>query len=147
MKQINDSLASKYIIFTHSLSCLQALQYMKLEHPLIGMVIRKCVVLNFVNKDIICVRYQAMLALEVIKSGLCGQVWNCLMSRLVYPTLILNNLFQSIFPISSKGSFISIIPQTGQHTPCSYGSFFLLSLSEWSCCSETHYIAFLNKNK
>ena len=33
--------------------CLQALLYMKLEHPLIGMVIRKCVFLNIANKDII----------------------------------------------------------------------------------------------
>ena len=39
LEQIKDSVASKYIIFTDSLSCLQALQYMKLEHPLIGMVI------------------------------------------------------------------------------------------------------------
>ena len=31
--------ASKYIVFTDSFSCLQALQCMKLEHPLIGMVI------------------------------------------------------------------------------------------------------------
>ena len=28
--------------------------YIKLEHPLIGMVIRKCVFLNFANKDIFC---------------------------------------------------------------------------------------------
>ena len=41
--------ASKFIIFTDSLSCLQALLYMKLEHPLIRMVIRKCVFL----KDIV----------------------------------------------------------------------------------------------
>ena len=41
------------ILFLYSLSCLQALQSMKLEHPLIGMVLRKCVVLNFHNKDII----------------------------------------------------------------------------------------------
>ena len=33
-------------------SCLQALQYMKLGHSLIGMVIRKCVFFNFTNKDI-----------------------------------------------------------------------------------------------
>ena len=38
-EQIIDSVASKYIIFTDSLSCLQGLQYTKLEHPLIGMVI------------------------------------------------------------------------------------------------------------
>ena len=41
-------------IFTDSLSCPQALQYVKLEHPLIGMMIRKCVFFNFANKDIIC---------------------------------------------------------------------------------------------
>ena len=29
------------------------LQHIKLKHPLIGMVIRKCVFLNFANKDII----------------------------------------------------------------------------------------------
>ena len=38
---------------TDSLSCLQALHHMKLEHPLIGMVIRKCVVLNIAKKDIV----------------------------------------------------------------------------------------------
>ena len=47
-----DSVASKYIIFTDSLSCLHALKFIKLEHPLIGMVIRKCVFLHFANKDI-----------------------------------------------------------------------------------------------
>ena len=40
VEQIKDSTAYKYIIFTASLSYLQALQYMKLEHSLIGMVIR-----------------------------------------------------------------------------------------------------------
>ena len=53
LEEIRNSAASKYIAFTDSLSCLQALQRMKLEHPLIGMVIRKCVFLNFDNKDII----------------------------------------------------------------------------------------------
>ena len=43
LEQINDSVASKYMILTDSLSCLQHLQYMKVEHTLIGMVIRKCV--------------------------------------------------------------------------------------------------------
>ena len=42
LKQIKISTASKYIVFTDSRSCLQALHHMKLEHPLIGMVIRKC---------------------------------------------------------------------------------------------------------
>ena len=37
------SVALKYIVFTDSLSCLLALQSIKLEHPLNGMVIRKCV--------------------------------------------------------------------------------------------------------
>ena len=45
--------ASKFIIFTDSLSCLQAMLYMKLEHPLIGIVIQKCFFLNNANKDII----------------------------------------------------------------------------------------------
>ena len=44
--------ASQFIMFTDSLSCLQALLYMKLEHPLNGMVIQKCVFLNIANKDI-----------------------------------------------------------------------------------------------
>ena len=43
LEQIKDYFASKCIIFTCSLSCLQDLQYMKLEHPFIGMVIQKCV--------------------------------------------------------------------------------------------------------
>ena len=53
LEQIKDSIASKYIVFTDSLSCLQALHHIKLEHPLIGMVIRKCVFLNFAKKDIV----------------------------------------------------------------------------------------------
>ena len=53
LEQIKDSNASKYIAFTDSLSCLQALHHMKLEHPLIGMVIRKCVFLNIAKKYIV----------------------------------------------------------------------------------------------
>ena len=53
LEQIKESFASKYIVFTDSLSCLQALHHMKMEHPLIGMVIRKGVFLNIANKDII----------------------------------------------------------------------------------------------
>ena len=53
MEQIKDYIASKYIVFTDSLSCLQALHHMKLEHSLIGMVIRKCVFLNIAKKDIV----------------------------------------------------------------------------------------------
>ena len=48
--EIKNASASKFIIFTDSLSCLQALLYMKLVHPLIGMVIRKCVSLNIAKK-------------------------------------------------------------------------------------------------
>ena len=53
LEVIKNASASKFIIFTDSLSCLQALLYMKLEHPLIGMAIRKCVFLNIANKNII----------------------------------------------------------------------------------------------
>ena len=53
LEQIKNSTASKYIVFTDSLSCLQALHHMKLEHHLIGMVIRKCVFLNIAKKDIV----------------------------------------------------------------------------------------------
>ena len=49
LEEIKNSVASKYIILTDSLSCLHALQHMKLEHPLIGIVIRKCVFFNFGN--------------------------------------------------------------------------------------------------
>ena len=53
LEQIKDSIASKYIVFTDSLSCLQALHHMKLKHPLIGMVIRKCVFLNIAKTYIV----------------------------------------------------------------------------------------------
>ena len=53
LENIKNASASKFIIFTDSLSCLQALLYMKLEHSLIGMAIRKCVFLNIANKNII----------------------------------------------------------------------------------------------
>ena len=39
LEKIKNASASKFIIFTDSLSCFQALLYMKLEHPLIGMAI------------------------------------------------------------------------------------------------------------
>ena len=47
MDEIEKLDASKLIIFTYSLSCLQALHTMKLDHPLIGLVVRKCVFLSF----------------------------------------------------------------------------------------------------
>ena len=52
LDEIKNAFTSKFILFTGSLSFLQALLYMKLEHPLIVMVIRKCVFLNIANKDI-----------------------------------------------------------------------------------------------
>ena len=50
LEEKKNSVASKYIVFTDSLSCLQTLQSMKQEYPLIGMVIRRCVFLKFDNK-------------------------------------------------------------------------------------------------
>ena len=50
LDEMKNASASKFIIFTDSLSCLQALLYIKREHPLIGMVIRKCVFLNIAKK-------------------------------------------------------------------------------------------------
>ena len=63
MEQIKDYIASKY-----SLLCLQALHHMKLGHPLIGMVIRKCVFFNFAKKDFVFfVGCPAILALRAMK--------------------------------------------------------------------------------
>ena len=75
LEQINIFTASKYIVFTDSLSCLQALHHMKLEHFLIEMVIRKSVFLNIVKKDL---------------TLLASLHWICLVPRLVYHTPILN---------------------------------------------------------
>ena len=49
-----EQIATKYIVFTDSLPCFQAIHYMKLEHSLNGMVIRKCVFLHFAKIDIVC---------------------------------------------------------------------------------------------
>ena len=46
LEENKDSVASTYIIFADSLSCLHALQYMKMEYPFIGLVIRKCILLK-----------------------------------------------------------------------------------------------------
>ena len=53
LEEIKNASASKFIIITDSISCLQALLYMKLEHPIIGMVIPKCVFLSIATKNII----------------------------------------------------------------------------------------------
>ena len=52
LDEMKNASASKFIIFTDSLSCLKALLYMKLEHPLIGMVIRKCVFFNIWGRGV-----------------------------------------------------------------------------------------------
>ena len=46
--------ASKLIIFTDSLLCLEALQWLKLADPLIGMVIRRCVFVSSNRNIIFC---------------------------------------------------------------------------------------------
>ena len=51
--KMKNASASKFIFFSDSLSCLQAMLYMKLKHPLIGMVIRKSVFINSAKKDIV----------------------------------------------------------------------------------------------
>ena len=50
LEQIKDSIATKYIVFTDSRSYLQPLNHMKLEHPLIGMVIPICGLFKFCQK-------------------------------------------------------------------------------------------------
>ena len=111
--QIKDSLASKYIIFTDSLSCLQALQSIRLEHPLIVMRIQKCVFLNFANKNIIAKKEVAKSAVQPVlhdwwnkSCGMCYPV--CGMVHIKEPLLLI-----------------------GKSSPCG-GSGFPLSLSEWS---------------
>ena len=63
-----DLVASRYIMFTDTLSCLQILHYMKLEHPLIGIVIRRCV-LNYANKEFVVVVVVVESLLEVTKKA------------------------------------------------------------------------------
>ena len=67
LEQTKDSVASKYISFTDLLLCLHALQHMKLKHPLIEMVIRKCIVLNLASKDIYFFGYRTILVLGAMK--------------------------------------------------------------------------------
>ena len=75
-------IASKYI--TNSLSCLQALHHMKLEHPLIGMVIQKWVTSHIGIRDNEKADFAAKSALDLPRP------------RLVYPVMILN---QYILPL------------------------------------------------
>ena len=61
LEEIKYSVAYKYIVFTDSLSCFQALQSMKMEHPF-------CVSFYILTiKTLFCVGYLAILVLEVKK--------------------------------------------------------------------------------
>ena len=91
LEEIKNASESKFIIFTDSLSCFQALLYMKLEHPLIGMAIRKCVFLNIANKYIFCLVPGDVGIRDNEKADSAAKsALDLLVSRLVYPTLILN---------------------------------------------------------
>ena len=91
LEQIKDSIASKYIVFTDSLLCLQALHNMKLEHPLSFLILPK--------RSLFFVGYPAILALRAMKrhSMLPSLHWICLVPRLVYPIMILNTVSANIF--------------------------------------------------
>ena len=83
------------ILFLDSLSCLQALQYMKLEHPLIAMVMQKYVILNFANKDIF-VGYPAIIKLP--SQGIL--ILNIILVNILFP------LGKMIGMVRSRTSFI-----------------------------------------
>ena len=72
---------------------------MKLEHLLIEMVIRKKSFYILPKKTLCFVGYPAILALEVTKGQtlLPRLPWSCLISRLVYPIMILNIVSNNIF--------------------------------------------------
>ena len=97
LEQIKDSIASKFIVFKHSLSCLRDIHHMKLEHPLIGMVIEKWVFLP--RKTLFFDGYPAKLALWAMKRQtlLPSLHWICLMPRFVYHIMILNIVSANIF--------------------------------------------------
>ena len=97
LEQIKDSIASEFIVFKDSLSCLQDLHHMKLEHPLIGMVIGKWVFLP--RKSLFVDGYPAKLALWATKRQtlLPCLHWICLVPRFVYHIMILNIVSANIF--------------------------------------------------
>ena len=99
LEQIKSSSASKYIVYTDALSCPQPLHHMKLEHPLIGMVIRKCVFLNIAKKDIVFCWVPSHTGIRGNERQiqLPRLPWICLVPRLVYPTLILNIYSANIY--------------------------------------------------
>ena len=70
---------------------------MKLEHPLIGIVIRKCVFFNFANKNIIICWVPSRIGIRGNEKVLLSSVlWICLVPRLVYPIMVLNIVSQYI---------------------------------------------------
>ena len=102
--------------------------YMKLEHPLIGMAIRKCLFKYCQERHYFLVGCPAILASRVTKRQiqLPCLPWICLMPRLVYPTLILNISSANIsFPLGKMiGMVRSWIRQSweiGSPPTCSAG--------------------------
>ena len=83
LEEIKNNYASKFIIFSDSLSCFQALLYMKLEHPLIGTAIGKCVFLNIANKNIILCWVPSHVGIRGNENA-----DSAAKSPLAYPTLI-----------------------------------------------------------
>ena len=130
----------KYNCSCHSAVTLyvQYLLYMKLEHPLIGTAIRKCVSLNIAIKTLY-VGYPAMLASGAMKRQiqLPSLLWICLVSRLVYTDLkyIIN---QYIFSTCGRkqASFC-------QASPGSLAVLLQAVQEGWSClvsCPHRSYI-------
>ena len=98
LEQIKNSAASKYIVFTDSHSCLQALQCMKLEHPLIGMVI-------------LFVGYPAIPVLDVTKKAdsAARSALELPHAGLMYPILILNIVSTSMcFPLDKMVGMVRL---------------------------------------
>ena len=116
LKQIQISTASKYIVFRLTFVSPSFTSHEAGTHPLIGMVIRKCVFLNIAKKTLFFVGYPAILALRAMKRQiqLPSLPWICLVPRLVYPIMILNIVSTNIyFPLGkmigtvrSRTSFI-----------------------------------------
>ena len=116
LEQIKDSNASKYIVFTDSLSCLQALHHMKLEHPLIGMVIRKCLFLNIAKKVIVFCWVPSHTGIKGNKKAdsAAKSALDLPHAKVLYPIMILNIVSTNIsFPLGkmigmvrSRTSFI-----------------------------------------
>ena len=70
---------------------------MKLEHPFIGMVIRKCVFFNFYNKDIMFCWVRRHTGIGGTEKADSAAKSSLELPRLVYPILILNIVSASVF--------------------------------------------------